>query len=510
MSLNLTTGQPAGRITIAVLALGGQGGGVLANWIGAVAREQGYFAQATSVPGVAQRTGSTIYYIELAPETPDGREPILALAPAPGDIDVVIASELMEAGRAMVRGFVSPDRTALLSSTHRIYAISEKTVRGDGAANGDAVLTAAAKRAKVFVGFDMQAAADKAGSVISAVMFGALARAGALPFAREAYENAIRAEGKAVEPNLRGFTAGWDGAGPQSIAAPAPAFQPPEPTTQKGQAIRERILATLPAPSHAFAMEGARRLMDYQDFAYAESYLDRLISIAALDSVDQGWRLTMEAARHLALWMSYDDTIRVADLKIRRDRMERLQSEVKALPDQLVEVTEFMHPRLQEIAETLPAALGRWLLRSKWVEDSSRSLFEQGRFVKTTSIGWFVALWVIASMRPWRRGTLRFQQENARIEQWLAVVAEAARHADMETAVELVRCQALIKGYGDTHERGLRNFSRAMNAYAESSDKSQAAAAVRKIRDAILASAEDDQPVDESAAPVRASAFRPA
>ena len=50
-------------IKLAVLAVGGQGGGVLADWITDVAERSGYIAQSTSVAGVAQRTGATIYYI---------------------------------------------------------------------------------------------------------------------------------------------------------------------------------------------------------------------------------------------------------------------------------------------------------------------------------------------------------------------------------------------------------------------------------------------------------------
>src|SRR5437016_10367292 len=97
-------------ITIAVVALGGEGGGVLADWIVDLAEHNGYLAQATSVPGVAQRTGSTIYYLEMFPEAAAraaGQEPVFALMPVPGEVDVVVASELMEAGRAVQRGFVT-------------------------------------------------------------------------------------------------------------------------------------------------------------------------------------------------------------------------------------------------------------------------------------------------------------------------------------------------------------------------------------------------------------------
>src|SRR5579859_4548851 len=94
-------------IAIAVLAMGGQGGGVLVDWIVALTEGQGWLTQSTSVPGVAQRTGATVYYVETIQGDGSGRRPILSLMPVPGEVDIVIGAELMEAGRAMQRGFVA-------------------------------------------------------------------------------------------------------------------------------------------------------------------------------------------------------------------------------------------------------------------------------------------------------------------------------------------------------------------------------------------------------------------
>ena len=53
--------------------------------------------------------------------------------------------------------------------------------------------------------------------------------------------------------------------------------------------------------------------------------------------------------------MAYEDTIRVAELKIRPSRFARVRDEVRVNDDQILEIAEFMHPRTQEIADTLPA-----------------------------------------------------------------------------------------------------------------------------------------------------------
>jgi indolepyruvate ferredoxin oxidoreductase beta subunit len=154
-----------GIIKLAVMAVGGQGGGVLGSWIEDLARSNGYVAQATSVAGVAQRTGSTIYYVEMAPKCE--RQPVFSLMPAAGDVDVLVAAEMMEAGRAILRGFVTPDRTTLIASTHRALAVSEKVVPGDGIASSDEVRAAIAIAAQRSVLFDMDRVAIDNGSVIS-------------------------------------------------------------------------------------------------------------------------------------------------------------------------------------------------------------------------------------------------------------------------------------------------------------------------------------------------------
>ena len=87
------------------------------------------------------------------------REPVFALSPAAGDVDILIAAELMEAGRAVMRGFVTPDRTTLIASTHRTHAVSEKIVPGDGQAPEAEVFAAMETAAKRLIVADYQRAA---------------------------------------------------------------------------------------------------------------------------------------------------------------------------------------------------------------------------------------------------------------------------------------------------------------------------------------------------------------
>ena len=131
------------------------------------------------MPGVAQRTGSTLYYVEMLPPKA-GRAPILSLMPAPGEVDIIIAAELAEAGRSILRGLVTPDRSTLVASTHRLYSVAEKEKPGDAIADPNVVIEAAGVAAKRIIAFDMEEVSAVAGSVISACMFGALAASGVL------------------------------------------------------------------------------------------------------------------------------------------------------------------------------------------------------------------------------------------------------------------------------------------------------------------------------------------
>lgn len=209
-------------ITILVAALGGEGGGVLADWLIEAALHEGFPAQKTSIPGVSQRTGATTYYVEIYPEK-GARPPVMALVPSPGGIDLMAASELVEAGRAMQNAFITAGRTTLVASTHRIYATSEKMLPTDGRYDAQKILEAAPKVAQKAVLFDMSRLAQEAGTVINAVLFGAMAGSGALPLSREACEHAIRGAGKGAEASLRGFAAGYaQAAGPASVGAAYP------------------------------------------------------------------------------------------------------------------------------------------------------------------------------------------------------------------------------------------------------------------------------------------------
>jgi indolepyruvate ferredoxin oxidoreductase beta subunit len=489
--MNAPTPQNVRPITLAILAMGGEGGGVLAEWIIDLAEHAGYLAQTTSVPGVAQRTGATIYYLELFPRATAngaGREPVLALMPTPGDVDIVIASELMEAGRAIQRGLVTPDRTTLIASTNRTFSMTEKLAMGDGRVDDAKLLEACRTAARQLYAFDMAALAEATGSVISAVLFGALAGAGALPFQRMAFEAAIRRGGVGVSTSLAAFTAGFEAA--RSDEAPSPL--PVRPDVSEASRLPHAVSAVLsdaehafPAPVQAVVRAGVLRTADYQNFAYARLYLDRLAPVLLLEQKhgDGTYRLLKETARQLALGMTYEDTIRVAELKIRPSRFTRVRTEVRVGDGQILEIAEFMHPRTQEIADTLPAPIGRFVLRTAWIRSLIDKFTSSGRRVKTTSLRGFLLLYMVAATKPLRPRSLRYGMEQQALQQWLASISRTAE-TNYDLAVEIAACRNLVKGYGDTHERGRARFDDLMGALPELAGRADAAAQLAMLHKA--------------------------
>ncbi len=494
-------------ICVAIMAMGGQGGGVLADWIVALAEESGWYAQSTSVPGVAQRTGATIYYVEMIRARADDRLPALSLMPVPGDVDVVIAAELMEAGRAIMRGLVAPDRTTLIASSHRAFAVTEKARPGDGRADPAAVIEAANAASRRFLSADMQALAEQAGSVISAALFGALAASGALPFPRAAFEATIEAAGVGVAGSLRAFAAGFDAVStPVAETAPPAAPVPSRPRGgtegDRAELVRalRRVDSDFPAPARTMLRHGLARLVDYQDVAYAHEYLDRVARFLAHDDAGHGFALTTEAARQVAVAMAYDDVIRVADLKTRTARRARVQAEAGVRADQIVATTEYFHPRLEEVCATLPARLGRRVEQSPALSRLIGRVFARGRRIRTDTITGFGMLYALAALKRRRRTLLRHAREQAHLEGWTAqALAQAGQ--DYALALELVKCRRLVKGYSDTHARGISKFARVTGALALLAGRRDAAEWIRRLREAALAD-EDGKMLDGALATV--------
>ncbi|RZI96993.1 MAG: indolepyruvate oxidoreductase, partial [Haliea sp.] len=180
--------QDSRPISLLICALGGEGGGVLTEWLVDVARHAGYVAQSTSIPGVAQRTGATTYYLEVFPVPVaqlGGRRPVFSLNPVPGALDAIVSSELLETTRQIGNGMSAPARTVVITSSSRTLTTAERMQMADGRADSEALLAVVKRFSREHHVFDMGAVAKESGTIVSSVMLGAVAGSGLFPFPRD-------------------------------------------------------------------------------------------------------------------------------------------------------------------------------------------------------------------------------------------------------------------------------------------------------------------------------------
>ncbi len=465
-----TTAAP---ICVLVCALGGEGGGVLAEWLYQAAARAGHHAQSTSVPGVAQRTGATTYYIEIWPQpmADGGPRPVFSLNPVPGDIDLLLSSELLETARHVGNGMASRERTQVISSTARALTVAEKMQMGDGRADDTALVGVLQKHARAAELLDLNALAQQAGTAISAVLLGAAAASGALPFAaaRAICEDVIRASGKGVDASLRGFALAFDAISQRRA--------------QQAVVNAALLAASRPQPAPNLRALARQRVADYQDEAYARLFDARLARVQALDR-----DVADELLRWLALWMAFDDIVQVAGAKLAASRLARVQREVGLKRGELLKVYDHFKPGVPEFAALLPQGLANRL--TAWDRrrvSAGHSPWAWPLKVGTHGVGGVLMLRLLASLKGWRRRGSRFALEQRLIEQWLAAVERGTReHAPL--GLELARCGRLIKGYGSTNERGKDNLLHIVDHLAVGpTAAADRAAAVRAAREAALA-----------------------
>ncbi|WP_431128861.1 indolepyruvate oxidoreductase subunit beta family protein [Variovorax paradoxus] len=464
-------------ITLLVCALGGEGGGVLTEWLVDIARHAGYAAQSTSIPGVAQRTGATTYYIEVFPvplAQLGGRRPVFSLSPVPGALDAIVSSELLETARQIGNGMSAPLRTLVISSSARIFTTAERMQPGDGRADAQQLLDVVKAFSREHHVFDMNAVAREAGTVVSAVMLGAIAGSGLFPFPRAAYEHVVRGGdnsapeklNKMAAASLRGFAAAFAAvSAPRAQAAfvssvmAGDTHDAPPPA----RALSSELAQRFPPAVHDMLALGHARVLDYQDAVYAELYAARLAKVleaerAADPAGAQGFAVTRETARWLALWMAFDDIVRVAALKGRASRAQRVRHEVRAADEDIVKVYDHFKPGTAEFAALLPPGLARrvqaWDRRR---QTRGREPWALPLKVGSHSVFGMASLRLLSSLKWLRRRGQRFAEEQVLIERWLAAVEAGTREA-WALGRELALCGRLIKGYGSTNERGKHNL----------------------------------------------------
>ena len=506
--------MPAQRpITLLICALGGEGGGTLTQWLVEVARSSGFAAQSTSIPGVAQRTGATTYYLEVFP-TPlvelQGRRPVFSLTPVPGAIDALVSSELLETARQVTHGMSSAGRTLIISSSSRTLTTAERMVPGDGRIDHAPLLQSLLSNSRLAHVFDMTEMAQASGTVVSAVMLGAIAGSGLLPFPRKTYQTVVAQGGRTADASLRGFERAFehvhaqqnltdrighllDDAKADARANPGVAAQPAHVGGVSAMPASD-LAAVFPAPVQSMLALGYARMLDYQGQSYADLYISRLKNVLEAErradpDATRGHATTVEIARWLALWMAFDDIVRVAQLKSRSSRWQRLADEVKVKSGDVLRVYDFFKPGVAEFAALLPQGMANAMLR--WerlrVANGQTPLALSLKIASHTVLGTLL-LRLLAGLRWLRPRGSRYMTEQALIEKWLDRVVQGTT-TDWKLGHEIALCGRLIKGYGSTNERGKENLLHVLDhltSGARFPDPEKHAQAIADVRSAAL------------------------
>jgi indolepyruvate ferredoxin oxidoreductase beta subunit len=468
-------------LKILIPAVGGQGGGVLTEWLVQAFLIEGFEVQAIGLPGLSQRGGSTVYYIEAHPRVnSDPKRIIFSQYPVPGDVDVILAQEFLELGRVLEEGYGS-EKTAIVGSTHRIYSTLEKTPISSGIYSDENLKKFATTFSSLFIGFNALEIAKENGMDelgVNAILLGALGASEVLPIAEVSFLKGIEQAGVAVASNIKAFRIGWDYVKSRNYTESKADSQNnwekfKSERVGKLDAIMgveylkliSKIETEYPNRFREILAEALFRLMDYQDEWYAKKYLNDLEDVYEIDKeMKGGFKLTELFAKNLALWMSYEDGIRVADLKIRPERFKRIKEQMRLRNDQSFRVTDYLKPDAEEIYGLLPNLLVAPIVyftktsffQSIWPENKKINL---GQKPVTTSFTGFLRLWLLTKLKFLRPYSYRYHNEHSLINKYKTKVEKFAR-INYELGCLSAKSGQMIKGYGKVRRRTMNDFSR--------------------------------------------------
>ncbi|MDW8029229.1 MAG: indolepyruvate oxidoreductase subunit beta family protein [Armatimonadota bacterium] len=467
-------------ITVLVAAVGGQGGQLFSQWLFDAAREAGFCPTGVGLPGLSQREGATVYYLEFFAEP----EATFLFSPFPekGRVQILVGLELLELLRAVRDGYLAEDGI-IIGSTHRVLTTDEKLPISGKFVTAEQVLPILQKQAKECIAFDAVQAAALAGlseRAANAILFGALASSGVLPFPIEAFRKAIEHYGVAVSFNLRAFEFGlryrdWL---PQLRNFDDFATQEweslPEPRLP-AQLLRKLEALSADDELTSILHQAAKWLCHYQDARYFGRYLECVEMVYERDEgrgTGDELLVTKEVARILAMRMAYEDAIRVAQLKTQRQRFERIRKEHQIGKETVYKVVDFFSPDWDELTGLLP--FGRTMDTQKVTWDKGQGSQETKKDelpklpsqseefkraalqmkIETSSLMGYLLLNVLQLLKPLRPYSHRFKKEWAAINEWLEAVKRAI-DKDYDLAFLVARSGELVRGYGRTRRKTL-------------------------------------------------------
>ena len=472
-------------IKILIPAVGGQGGGVLTEWLLQAFEAEQYDVQSISLPGLAQRGGSTTYYLEAYPLA-EGEDVIFSQFPVPGDVDLIVSQEFLELGRVLEKGYGS-ENTVIISSTHRMYSTEEKLPIASGIYEDEKLFEFANEFSNLFIGLNVLSLAKQNGMnelASNAILLGALSASGALPIGKESYERAIEKAAVSVNSNLKAFEIGFNhvvennSAGKLQNTNPEPDYDelnyinPSD--IEKINGLKKELFALYPEYLRPFIEEALYRLTDYQGFWYAELFTEKIKNFLEIESKNsnQDFKISEYIIKNLALLMTYEDGIRVSELKVRDRRFERIKKDMQISDDQIFEVIDYLKPEADEIYGLMPDIVVRPLVYFfnapvfGFLHKRGPVTVEQKP--ETTTFFGFLRMWMLSKIKFMRPSSYRYKNEWQTIDLYISSVDKFAS-LDYSLGLSIANSGSIIKGYGRVRRRTRDSFHRLITNILEKS-----------------------------------------
>jgi hypothetical protein len=209
----------------------------------------------------------------------------------------------------------------------------------------------------------------------------------------------------------------------------------------------------LPEPVMAAASEAIHLLIDYQGPGYAHLYVDRLRRFVGKQGVDDA--MLAEIARLMAVRMSYEDPIRIAQLKL---------VELGGKPGASAGSVDVRKLRLDEVIGALPAIIAEYVLDAlEWVGWTHKRV--SIRFSTASRLG-IRRLKMEGGLRRWRLLSVRYAKERVWVERWLHMI-DRSLTKQPQAAPAIIQSATMIEGYGDVYRQGMADWNAIIDGLAK-------------------------------------------
>jgi len=447
---------------ILIPSVGGMGVGVLVEWLSVAAILEGLKPSVLNLPGVSQRTGRTLSYIEIREN--DDNKPFSPF-PEKGGLDIIISQDFLELIRILKEGYGGRGCN-IIGTTYRYYTTHEKLSLKRDFYTYEYFKGVIVENSKEHIVVDIHKMGIQ--DFRNAHLLGILCYSGYLPsIRRESYERAIRHVGIDVEGNLRDFGVGYELLNGDRGITDGKMIESELDSLAEGfikESIK-RLESVYGNRLKEILIEAVRQLTGYQDTKYSEFYIRRVLDLnlyirETVGETNEYNELMEEFAKVLVVRMMYEDVIRVAERKVSEERFKRIERLYRINKNEVFWVKDFFRPDLDELYGILPYSIGKMIDRIL-----SRHKFSWKTTINTTHIFGFLMLKSMSKIRFLRKWSFRYRKENNLIENYIDHVKQCLKQG-LDSAILAAKGGTIVRGYGEIRREMInawREFSNLTN-----------------------------------------------